>query len=233
MSGAVEVYVINADGTGLSQVTHDNGEDVFPVWSPDGTRILFSTQYPAGNHDYTIWQPFNPDGTDRRVLTHNSFDDIFAEYTIDGKQIIFSSTRGNLISAIWQMNSDGSHNRRLTPTSLEAGAVDVSPDGQHMVFINQNSTELPSNLIVSNLDATHRRNITSRGQCIGNGRKVVFSGAVAAVSHSTSTSSIPTAPATNCFSNVRIAVGCLAGDRSGEPNCIYGKCKPCSAMHRG
>jgi Tol biopolymer transport system component len=42
MTGAVELYVINVDGTGLTQITHDGTENIFPRWSPDGRRIVFS-----------------------------------------------------------------------------------------------------------------------------------------------------------------------------------------------
>ena len=182
MTGAVEIYLINADGTGLTQITHDKAENLFPQWSPDGTRILFSTQYIGDRFDYHHLATIRPDGTDRQVITSGLFDDIFPEYSVDGKRIIFTSTRGNLISALWTMNSHGLHSKRITEPALEAGAVDVSPDGVHMVFINQSGTELPSNLVVSNLEATQRENLTERGQFIDpvyspNGKKIVFSGA--------------------------------------------------------
>ena len=182
MTGAVELYLINVDGTGLTQVTHDDAENLFPQWSPDGTHILFSAQYIGGRHDFHHLATIRPDGTDRQVITNGLFDDYSPEYTIDARQIVFSSSRGNLISALWTMNSDGSHKKRITEPALEAGAVDVSPDGHHMVFINQANTELPSNLVVSNLDGTHRKNLTERGQFIDpvyspNGQKIVFSGA--------------------------------------------------------
>jgi len=166
MTGAVELYLINVDGTGLTQVTHDDAENLFPQWSPDGTHILFSAQYIGDRFDFHHLATIRPDGTDRQAITNGLFDDIFPEYTIDAGQIVFSSSRGNLISALWTMNSDGSHKKRITEPALEAGAVDVSPDGHHMVFINQASTELPSNLVVSNLDGTHRKNLTERGQFI-------------------------------------------------------------------
>ena len=182
MTGAVELYLINVDGTGLTQVTHDDAENLFPQWSPDGTHILFSAQYIGDRFDFHHLATIRPDGTDRQVITNGLFDDIFPEYTIDAQQIVFSSSRGNLISALWTMNSDGSHKKRITEPALEDGAVDVSPDGHHMVFINQARTELPSNLVVSNLDGTHRKNLTERGQFIDpvyspNGQKIVFSGA--------------------------------------------------------
>ncbi len=185
MTGAVELYVIDADGTGLTQVTHDDAENLFPQWSPDGTRILFSIQYIATDRfDYHHLATIRPDGTDRQVLTQELFDDVFPEYTTDGKQIIFTSTRGNLISALWTANTNGSHAKRITEPALEAGAVDVSPDGVHMVFTNQVGTERTDNLIISNLDGTRRRKLTGRGQFFDptyspDGTKIVFSGAVA------------------------------------------------------
>jgi len=42
MTGSLELYVINADGTGLRQLTKIDGTDkLFPRWSPKGLRIVF------------------------------------------------------------------------------------------------------------------------------------------------------------------------------------------------
>ena len=39
----LDLYVINADGTGLTRLTHD-GRSQAPKWSPDGTRLAFARQ---------------------------------------------------------------------------------------------------------------------------------------------------------------------------------------------
>src|SRR5215470_14167314 len=40
-AGNEDIYVVNPDGTGLSQLTNDPGLDDLPKWSPDGKRIAF------------------------------------------------------------------------------------------------------------------------------------------------------------------------------------------------
>ncbi|MES2210056.1 MAG: serine hydrolase [Chloroflexota bacterium] len=41
VDGAVDIYVMRADGTDVVQLTDDAAFDTFPIWSPDGTTILF------------------------------------------------------------------------------------------------------------------------------------------------------------------------------------------------
>src|SRR5581483_4213871 len=41
--GRYQLYVMNADGTGQSRLTTDAGNDAGPAWSPDGTKIAFTS----------------------------------------------------------------------------------------------------------------------------------------------------------------------------------------------
>jgi Tol biopolymer transport system component/DNA-binding winged helix-turn-helix (wHTH) protein len=47
--GNMEIYVMNADGSGMVRVTRDRGEDSTPAWSPDGRKIIFTSNR-GGRH---------------------------------------------------------------------------------------------------------------------------------------------------------------------------------------
>jgi Tol biopolymer transport system component len=74
--GNREIYVMNADGTGLVNLTDDPGEDWFDGWSPDGSRILFTSDRGGTKGIYVV----NADGTGLVKLTDgtaNSWDAVW------------------------------------------------------------------------------------------------------------------------------------------------------------
>lgn len=63
-SGTSDIYTINADGSNLRNLTHQPALDLYPAWSPDGTRIAFISNR-NGKGEVCIMRP---DGTDFRVI---------------------------------------------------------------------------------------------------------------------------------------------------------------------
>jgi len=72
-SGNDELYVINADGTGLTQLTYNDWEwDKYPSWSPDGQQLAFWSNRESRRKQ--IWI-MNVDGSNVRNLSNNQYND--------------------------------------------------------------------------------------------------------------------------------------------------------------
>jgi serine/threonine-protein kinase len=84
-----EIYLINADGSGLIRLTNSSGGDDKPDWSPDGSRIAFASDHDG---DYEIYV-MNADGSGRAQLTDNTTPDLDPSWSPDGRRIVFQSER--------------------------------------------------------------------------------------------------------------------------------------------
>lgn len=113
------VFVMDADGSNQLDLSvwdqSDPGTkvDMEPVWSPNGTRILYT-----GDEDYR-WQIFaiDPDGGNRVNLT-NALGDwgLRASWSRDGTRIAYQGGRDGTdgTDSIYLMNADGSGVTRIT-----------------------------------------------------------------------------------------------------------------------
>src|SRR5436190_8554224 len=124
--GNLEIYAMNADGSGQTRLTTDPAKDYKPAWSPDGTKIAFSSE---GVSIRVV--VMHADGTGRTPLTNNAFD-IGPAWSPDGTKIAFGSSRQGQAYHIYVMKADGSGQVRLT-----AGVgPSWSPDGTKIAFMD-------------------------------------------------------------------------------------------------
>ena len=120
---------MNSDGTNQTRITNNPGNDGPSSWSPDGSKIAFSSDRDGNSEIYTM----NADGTNQVRLTNNSVVDQSPIWSPDGSKIAFSSDRdGN--SEIYVMNSDGTNQTRLTNNTKRDWLGSWSPDGTKIVF---------------------------------------------------------------------------------------------------
>jgi len=153
-----DLYVVNVDGTGLRRLTDDHGS-FWPRWSPDGKRLVFTAFAQLRS---AVIATMAADGSGKRkILTTDIWESVGGVYTPDGKQIVFGSQMGGFISAVWIMNVDGSHQRRLTRAVLKGQPWSVSPDGKHILgYTNQDSPPAPGrSIFVMNLDGSGRKRL--------------------------------------------------------------------------
>ena len=107
--GNPEIYVMNADGTGVMRITNDPQSDGRPAFTADGQSLVFHSWRPAGKQQ--IWS-VNLDGTGLTQLTKDSIN-FSPTVSFDGQTIAYVSLREKNYD-IWLMGRDGSNQRRFT-----------------------------------------------------------------------------------------------------------------------
>jgi Tol biopolymer transport system component len=106
-------------------------------WTPDG-ELVCSSHIDGVIHIWTM----KADGSERRPLTSGAGRDVSPAVSPDGRSIAFgSSTPTGEDAAIWLMDRDGGHLRRLTGLSREVELDPLrplffAPDGQWITFGN-------------------------------------------------------------------------------------------------
>ena len=111
--GNAEIYVMDADGGNLRNLTNHPGGDWSPSWSPDGKRIAFVSQRDGNAEIYVM----DADGGNPQNLTNNPGRDSSPSWSPDGKRIAFHSDRDNDRDhniEIYVMDADGQNEQRLT-----------------------------------------------------------------------------------------------------------------------
>jgi TolB protein len=90
---ALEIMLMNADGTNKRQVTRLGVASFAPYFLPDGERIIFSSNYPdIHSRDFNLFV-VNTDGTHLEQITFYQGFDGFPMFSPDGKKLAFASNR--------------------------------------------------------------------------------------------------------------------------------------------
>ena len=168
-----DLYVMNADGSGLRRLTRNQTGTYQVVWSPDGRTIYFGR--------YLV----STDGSGARRLPYIP---LTAVWSPDGRRIAF--VRGlpdrsqvgpvGRNHEIYVMNADGSGSRRLTHNRAYDGEPAWSPDGRKIAFQSTKTIGGNKEIYVMNADGSGKRNLTRNPAMDGrpswspDGRRIAF-----------------------------------------------------------
>ena len=91
--GNREIYVMDADGKNLKNLTNSPGNDIFPVWSPHGKKIAYISGNLGDENSLEVFV-MNADGSNPKNLTKNRAEEFeWPAWSPDGKKIAFQSYR--------------------------------------------------------------------------------------------------------------------------------------------
>jgi PKD repeat protein len=157
VGGNNEIFLINADGTGGTNITNNGANDRDPVWSPDGSKIAFVSNR-NGASDIFVYTLADQS---LQTLTQAAGENINPAWRGDGSQIIFSSNRDGTYD-LFTMNADGSNVVKL-PSSDTANETQPSwsPDGNRVLFVSDASGN--NDITVMNNDGSNMLALTIDG----------------------------------------------------------------------
>jgi tricorn protease len=164
---AGDIWLVGRDGGQAVQLTRSPGEESWPKFSPDGSRIAFSANYNGSTDIYVM--PVTG-GIPTRV-TYRSFADRMVDWHPDGKRILFASAgdTGRGPNQFYLVSAEGGLPERLPVPYGELASF--SPDGNKLAYITRITENYPfkryrggltSDIIVFDLVNMSAENITNR-----------------------------------------------------------------------
>ncbi len=148
--GNVDLYLVDSDrdlSQGISwswinrDITRDEQLDWMPNWSPDGTKIAF-TSYRTGTGEIYILDSYYGSFTEsvKRKLTDHRGANYEPSWSPDGEKLAYASDRGDDVN-IYSLNTRTSAITRLTESMTIGDTLDYepswSPDGAKLAFIRR------------------------------------------------------------------------------------------------
>jgi Tol biopolymer transport system component len=165
-----EIYTIDLNGENLKRLTDNNYMDLYPAWSPDGTRIAFLSKR-GGDLDLYM---MNADGSDQHLFYNSGANDADIGWASDS--IVFTSG-----FKIWSIKDDGTAATQVTnpadagkwgTANLPIGDYDprLTPDGHKIVFERLEDPETTHgsyNIFTINSDGTGETRLTDTSYAQG------------------------------------------------------------------
>ncbi|MCK6605660.1 MAG: hypothetical protein L6Q59_12245 [Ignavibacteriaceae bacterium] len=192
-----ELFIADADGQNVKQVTNNDKYDAEATVSPKGDKIVFTSMRDGDPELYLM----DIDGSNQTRLTYEKGYDGGAFFSHDGKQIVFRASRPKTEKDMADYN-DLVVNELVRPTALEIYTMDLEtkavkqvtsfgkasfapyfhPDGKRIIFCSNVNSKDPRNfdLYIINTDGTGLEQVTYNSTFDGfpmftsDGKKLVF-----------------------------------------------------------
>ena len=108
--GQMQIYVMNADGSGQHNIGNSDRFDFHPAWYDGGARILFQRMTPGSGFD--LWT-MAADGSDQQRLTSLPRNEVGAYVSPDGETVVFHSNNGASVD-LWTVPLSGGEPTNIT-----------------------------------------------------------------------------------------------------------------------
>jgi Tol biopolymer transport system component len=159
-SATADIWLVDVARDVASRFTSDDASELYPVWSPDGTELLFASN--RGGFYNMYRKPVTGPGDERRLFESASHLTP-TDWSQHGQTILFTSIDAKGQADIWRTSATG--DGKPTPvlaTRFNEYAARLSPDGQWMAYTSDESGR-PEIYVQRFLTATGRVQISTQG----------------------------------------------------------------------
>lgn len=129
-----DIYSMNLDGSNVRNLTNSSSLwDIYPSWSSDGLKILYSSKIPFSSDDADVYI-MDADGSNKKVLVNSSMEESHPVFSPDQSQIAYGASHGTN-SQIYIADANGLNSRNITgDNSHHYWDISWSPVAQILAF---------------------------------------------------------------------------------------------------
>ena len=134
-----DLWLLDLSRGTKSRLTFHAQSDGDPLFSPDGKRILFTSNRDGDGHVHLYDTAASATGDDQLLLSADA-DDIPTSWSRDGKHILFMRFRTGAHSSVWLLPLAGREAKLLLQSSaFDQAAATFSPDGRFIAYTSDES----------------------------------------------------------------------------------------------
>lgn len=134
-TGAYDLWLCNLSGGAAARFTFDPASDFNPVWSPDGSRIVWASTRDSGVAN--LYQKAASLAGEETLLLKSDYIKIPTDWSRDGRYIIYHQIDPKTKVDVWVLPATGSGEAKpLIRTEANEAAGTLSPDGRWLAYVS-------------------------------------------------------------------------------------------------
>jgi Tol biopolymer transport system component len=143
-NGGPDLFVMDADGKNIVNLTNAPGWDSDGAWSPDGNKIAFTSNRAGAFRLYVM----NLDGTQQTdLLNQDLIYSVYPCWSPDGEQLAFGGRGSDGAIQLCVVNADGQGLQQLSDAGQLNSHAAWSPDGQYIAYVRFNTKRVGNNAL--------------------------------------------------------------------------------------
>jgi len=134
VQGNFDVWIMDVDRSTISRFTVNPANDVAPVWSPDGSRVIFRSGR-NGTFDLFV-KPANGGGDEQSLLVTDQNKQSL-DWSSDGRFVLYATQDPKTGSDLWALPLDGERKPvAIARNGFDESQGQFSPDGRWVAYVS-------------------------------------------------------------------------------------------------